>query len=494
VSKTWFPGGGTPAVTHYVYDIAGRNIAEYSSEPPASDGTFWLFADLLGSIRAVTGEKPPTESAPVLECYDYLPFGRMLTAQDNGRGTSASCYPGSPTGYTSVLDEKFTGQERDEIQLDYLIARYVSTAQGRFTSADLPFMDQHPGDPQSWNLYAYARNNPLRYVDPFGYQSVECADGLDGCVLTVDAITRTNSGDRSLLELWLFVLSYRVRDVAEIATEVAYTATDVAVNYVTAPRNPGCMALATGIGIVGGTDIGATIGGGIGLAGIAGGGAGVLATVPAGAVIGGTGGGLLGSYAGYGAGWTLCAQMSGSGGGGRGPNPNEPSVAQLDMFERQLADHGRRSLERSRRSIERRLQEHLRKLDGMRSSGGYTSSVEREISNFQRELEAIRRVLQGGRMDSQADIARLAKLFERVERLRTFGSHEDPESWALAHTLVDISESCEKICRSMVPALMRTQDEQAIEDSLHDIGEELRHIHYHIKLSRFYRYLQDKVQ
>jgi hypothetical protein len=31
-----------------------------------------------------------------------------------------------------------------------------------------PFADQHPEDGQSWNMYAYVRNNPLRYVDPSG--------------------------------------------------------------------------------------------------------------------------------------------------------------------------------------------------------------------------------------------------------------------------------------------------------------------------------------
>jgi hypothetical protein len=40
--------------------------------------------------------------------------------------------------------------------------------QGRFTSPDLPFADQHTGDPQSWNLYSYTLNNPLRYTDPTG--------------------------------------------------------------------------------------------------------------------------------------------------------------------------------------------------------------------------------------------------------------------------------------------------------------------------------------
>lgn len=52
--------------------------------------------------------------------------------------------------------------------LDYFRARYFSAAQGRFTSPDLPLADQDPADPQSWNLYAYGRNNPLLYTDPTG--------------------------------------------------------------------------------------------------------------------------------------------------------------------------------------------------------------------------------------------------------------------------------------------------------------------------------------
>ena|ERR1035441_2367343 len=63
----------------------------------------------------------------------------------------------------------FTGKERDaETGLDYFGARYFSGAQGRFTSPDDFFKDSHVADPQSWSKYAYARNNPLRYVDPNG--------------------------------------------------------------------------------------------------------------------------------------------------------------------------------------------------------------------------------------------------------------------------------------------------------------------------------------
>ena len=72
-----------------------------------------------------------------------------------------------------------TGKERDgETGLDYFGARYMSAAQGRFTSADAPFADQFVEDPQSWNLYAYTRNNPLRYIDDDGRGAKEFLYGM----------------------------------------------------------------------------------------------------------------------------------------------------------------------------------------------------------------------------------------------------------------------------------------------------------------------------
>src|SRR5262249_11564817 len=128
--------------------------------------------DLLGSVRMVTGEKTATSSAPALECYDYLPFGRLLNSGDDSRSTG--CFPASPdTQITSRLPQKFTGEERDaETRFDYFGARYFSAAQGRFMSADPALIDQHPDDPQSWNLYAYVRNNPLKFIDPTGQDCV----------------------------------------------------------------------------------------------------------------------------------------------------------------------------------------------------------------------------------------------------------------------------------------------------------------------------------
>lgn len=73
---------------------------------------------------------------------------------------------------------QFTGKERDaETGLDYFGARYLSAAQGRFTSPDAPFADQHAEDPQSWNLYGYVRNNPLAAVDADGEKCQSLSGG-----------------------------------------------------------------------------------------------------------------------------------------------------------------------------------------------------------------------------------------------------------------------------------------------------------------------------
>ncbi len=81
------------------------------------------------------------------------------------------------TGMAMTISGGFTGKERDgETGLDYSGARYYSGAQGRFTSPDEPFADQDVANPQSWNLYSYVRNNPLRAIDPTG----RCSEAAGG--------------------------------------------------------------------------------------------------------------------------------------------------------------------------------------------------------------------------------------------------------------------------------------------------------------------------
>jgi RHS repeat-associated protein len=85
-----------------------------------------------------------------------------------------------------------SSKERDaETGLDFLGARYLSSAQGRFTSADTPLIGEHPGNPQSWNLYSYGLNNPLRFTDPTGHFAFgvgnDCFFSWKDCALRGDA-------------------------------------------------------------------------------------------------------------------------------------------------------------------------------------------------------------------------------------------------------------------------------------------------------------------
>lgn len=56
---------------------------------------------------------------------------------------------------------------------------------GRWLSPDKPFADQHTTNPQSWNLYAYGRNNPLRNVDPNGFKVLQA--------VVAEAVSKINS-------------------------------------------------------------------------------------------------------------------------------------------------------------------------------------------------------------------------------------------------------------------------------------------------------------
>jgi RHS repeat-associated protein len=88
--------------------------------------------------------------------------------------------------YDSGRRSRSTGKERDaETGLDYFGARYMSAAQGRFTSPDpLPGWEK---DPQSWNMYSYGRNNPLKYIDPTGETYEVCDANGQNCGTISDA-------------------------------------------------------------------------------------------------------------------------------------------------------------------------------------------------------------------------------------------------------------------------------------------------------------------
>jgi RHS repeat-associated protein len=88
----------------------------------------------------------------------YAPYGEQV-----------ACSPDNPSNRY-----RYTGKERDtETGLDYYGARYYANGMGRFITPDEPLLDQDSADPQSWNLYVYAANNPLLYTDFDGHSHVD---------------------------------------------------------------------------------------------------------------------------------------------------------------------------------------------------------------------------------------------------------------------------------------------------------------------------------
>jgi RHS repeat-associated protein len=162
--------GGT--TTTYVHDGFGNLAAEYTSGgmPPAPPcTTCYLSGDHLGSTRMITDQS----GNPVAR-HDYLPFGVEIPAGYAGRSNA--------WGTTDNVSTKFTGQERDtetsSVGLDFFQARYHGSAQGRFLSPDpMGNFVATVADPQSWNMYSYARNNPLTLVDPTGLDYCDWGQG-----------------------------------------------------------------------------------------------------------------------------------------------------------------------------------------------------------------------------------------------------------------------------------------------------------------------------
>ena len=111
----------------------------------------WYHMDRLGSIRLLTDD-----SGAEVKDYGYTAFGAQ-----------------SATG-TAANERGFTGHTQDDSTgLTYMGARYQDPVLGRFISPDtiVPNLD----DPQEFNRYSYARNNPVNNIDPTGHKSCHSA-------------------------------------------------------------------------------------------------------------------------------------------------------------------------------------------------------------------------------------------------------------------------------------------------------------------------------
>jgi len=151
--KLYWTGTGSDPLTET--DLAGNPTADYvffnnkriARVDLPSGVVHFYFSDHLGSASVITS----ADGTTIEQESDYYPYGgeRVITA--------------------GVNNYKFTGKEQDsESGLDNFGARYYSSAFSRFITVDPSGVSAVLGSPQSWNRYAHAYNNPLRYVDHNG--------------------------------------------------------------------------------------------------------------------------------------------------------------------------------------------------------------------------------------------------------------------------------------------------------------------------------------
>lgn len=160
----YWTGVGTEVLSES--DLSGNINEEYvflngervSRVDRPSGNVHGFLTDHLGSSRMIVTPSS-SNTLTVEQDLDYTPYGIVAT------GAATDHY-------------EFTSKERDaESGLDYFDARHYGSSLGRFMQPDPSgLLAQHPGDPQSWNLYVYARNNPLIYLDLNGLDCIYATD------------------------------------------------------------------------------------------------------------------------------------------------------------------------------------------------------------------------------------------------------------------------------------------------------------------------------
>jgi RHS repeat-associated protein len=288
--------------SEYVYFNGKRLARTDNPTDPATAQLRYYISDHLGSTSMVMDET----FTNIEEDTDYTPYGTV--ANEDGLG--------------DLNHFKFTGKERDsETGNDYYGARYLASNMGRWMSPDwneepeaVPYADFE--NPQSINLYSYVLNNPLTHADDDGHICGTQPDGSVACDET-DVSPPTPFGGGGGGGGHSISYDELIRLLKEQVTDQLKSAANSAINWLTKPRDAGCMANATGSG----TAMGAAVGTGLGA--LAGGGGGTLAVPGGGTVAGGVGGAAAGGVAGGAAGGAVGTAMgfvacAGGGGGGAG--------------------------------------------------------------------------------------------------------------------------------------------------------------------------------
>ncbi|MGH8107584.1 MAG: RHS repeat-associated core domain-containing protein [Arenimonas sp.] len=236
-------------ISYPIYSLDGKIVADEDQRSNKTNDYIYLNGSLVAKRSAPIGTTTYTTSyqhtdslgSPVAETdavktvskiERYTPYGEP---SDNG-------YDQGP-GYTSHVTDAATG-------LTYAQQRYYDPVIGKFLSADPVETDPNTGI--GFNRYAYANNNPYKFIDPDGRknalgiiaelpQSLTNPSSKDLKVqeaaqrsvdLTVDAIQRGNNvEDKHDASVWVVTVDPRVQKTQSgaVADTIAYKDPDTGV-------------------------------------------------------------------------------------------------------------------------------------------------------------------------------------------------------------------------------------------------------------------------
>jgi RHS repeat-associated protein len=125
-------------------------------------GLAWIHADPVTKSKRATNK-----NGQVIGGIELDPWGNETT------GTFETT-----TG--SKNPRRFTTYERDDNNSDDAMHRRYNASRGRFDQPDPYRGSVNPSDPQSFNRYAYTKNDPVNHSDPSGLMPIDCgAWGFD---------------------------------------------------------------------------------------------------------------------------------------------------------------------------------------------------------------------------------------------------------------------------------------------------------------------------
>ena len=175
-TTTYFVGGH--------YELTGAESTKYyfagSTRIAMRKGNtlYYLLGDHLGSTSIVTDASGNKVSEMRYKAWGEVRYNWGVTPTDYG----------------------FTGQysHQSDFGLMFYNSRYYDSYLNHFTQPDSIVPD--PYNSQDYDRYSYARNNPLRYVDPSGHTPVCIMGGANGSCLTWAGLAEAGNNDAAGFE------------------------------------------------------------------------------------------------------------------------------------------------------------------------------------------------------------------------------------------------------------------------------------------------------